>query len=77
MSLAMTPNDREELYRQQAVANAIATVRLAGLEIDSTTLADLGRIARGEITTEEALKHLRQRIAAGEFRYPTGQLETK
>jgi Antitoxin VbhA len=68
----MTLNDREQLYRQQAVANAIATVRLAGMEIDSITLADLERVARGEITTTEALIHLRKRIAAGEFRDPTG-----
>jgi hypothetical protein len=68
----MTLNDREQLYRQQAVANAIATVRLAGMEIDSITLADMERIACGEITTEQALAHLRQRIDAGEFRVPTG-----
>ena len=72
----MTLNDREQLYRQQAVANAIATVRLAGLEIDSITLIDMERIARGEITTKEALTHLRQRIAAGEFREPTGPATT-
>lgn len=68
----MTFNDRQQLYRQRAVNNAIATVRLAGAEIDSITLAEMERIARGEITTKEALAHLWQRIAAGEFRDPTG-----
>lgn len=68
----MTLKDREQLYRQQAVANAIATVRLAGMEIDSITLTKLERVARGEITTKEVLTHLWRRIAAGEFRDPTG-----
>lgn len=59
---------QEQLYRQQAVSNAIATVRLEGLDVDETTVADLERFARGEIGTDEVLRHLRQRIAAGEFR---------
>ena len=53
--------------RRTAVANAIATQRLAGLEIDAQTLADMDRYAQGEINLPEALAQLRQRVAASEL----------
>lgn len=60
----------ERLYRQQALANAIASVRLEGLDIDPTTLADMECYVRGEMTIDDVLRHLRQRVVAGEFRDP-------
>jgi Antitoxin VbhA len=67
---ALTVDALERLYRQQALANAIATVRLEGIEVDATTLADMERFVRGEMTIADVLQHLRQRVAAGEFRDP-------
>jgi hypothetical protein len=66
----MTVDDLELLHRRQALVNAIASVRLEGLDIDATTLADMERVVRGEMTTDDVLQRLRQRVAAGDFRDP-------
>lgn len=60
--------EREIAARRAAVANAVATQRLEGLEPDPATIADLERAARGEIEVSDVLARLRQRIAAGDFR---------
>lgn len=59
---------RELAERREAVANAIATQRLEGLEVDAQTLADLDRVLRGELDLADVLRHLRERVAAGGFR---------
>ena len=66
----MTP-ERDRIERIAAVQNAIATQRLAGLEVDASTQADLMRVAEGEMTIEELRADLNRRIANGEFRDPT------
>ena len=45
----------ERLHRQQALANAIASVRLEGLDIDPKTLADMECYVRGEMTIDDVL----------------------
>lgn len=64
----MTLDRRELEARRAAVANAVATQRLEGLELDAVTLDELERVARGELATADVLRHLRDRVAAGEFR---------
>lgn len=63
-------DEHEQRARQRAVANAIGTTRLEGLEIDAVTLADMQRYARGEIDVEDVLRHIRERLAAGDFYNP-------
>lgn len=53
--------------RERSIQSAVANQRLEGLEPDEITIADLGRVAKGELTVEEVLQNLRRRIAAGEF----------
>lgn len=50
--------------RLAAVRNAVGSVRLAGLEPDAATVADMERVARGELTFEAAHAALCARIAA-------------
>lgn len=61
-------DEREIAARREAVANAVATQRLEGLEPDPQTIAELERAARGEIEVADVLARLRERVAAGEFR---------
>lgn len=58
----------EQVERMAAVQNAIATQRLAGLEIDEITKADLMRVADGEMNIDEVRAKVMRRIANGEFR---------
>ncbi|GAB2589537.1 antitoxin VbhA family protein [Dyella jejuensis] len=67
-------DEQTKSERRRAVANAIATVRLEGLDIDPVTAEDLHRHARGEIELDEVLRHLRERVAAGAFRDPVAAL---
>jgi len=64
----MMTDPNEQAERLAAVKNAIGTTRLAGLEIDEETKADLYRVSRGEITIEAVKERLWQRIKAGEFK---------
>lgn len=50
--------------RLAAVRNAVGSVRLAGMEPDAATVADMERVARGELTFEAAHAALFARIAA-------------
>jgi hypothetical protein len=54
-SAAMALDALERLHRQQALANAIASVRLEGLDIDPKTLADMECYVRGEMTIDDVL----------------------
>lgn len=56
--------EREQAERRAAVANAIATQRLEGLEVDPETIADLNRVAQDKLTLADARARLRNRIAA-------------
>lgn len=50
--------------RLAAVSNAVGSVRLAGLEPDAATVADMERVARGQRTFQAARAALFARIAA-------------
>jgi hypothetical protein len=62
-------DSKEQEERLAAVRNAVATVRLAGQEIDPERLVDLHRVASGELDLADLKSSLFKRIAAGEFRY--------
>lgn len=53
---------------QRGLDNAVANQRLEGLEPDAKTVAELGRVVKGELTIAEVLQSVRTRISAGEFR---------
>ncbi|ARP80539.1 hypothetical protein CAL12_06615 [Bordetella genomosp. 8] len=53
--------------RHRAVENAVASQRLEDLEVDAETIADMHRIADGEVTTEEIVEKVKRRALAGEF----------
>lgn len=55
------------VQRKYYVANAIASQRLEGLEVDSKTITDLHRIASGEIKVADAIQNIKERVSAGEF----------
>ena len=63
----MMINDSILRERQRAIDNAVANQRLEGLEPDAKTIAELGRVARGELQISDVLNNLRTRISAGEF----------
>ncbi len=61
-------SERELAERRAAIANAVATQRLEGLEPDPRTVAELEQVAAGEMDIAEVLRRLHVRIAAGEFK---------
>lgn len=52
--------------RLDAVAEAVASQRLEGLDVDAVTIGDLERAARGEIEVADVLDGIRERISRGE-----------
>lgn len=54
-------NEDERERRLEAVKYAIASQRIEGLTISDETIADMYRVARGEITTEQARQALFRR----------------
>lgn len=59
--------DDEKLIRLKALNNALASQSLEGLEVDAVTVTDLQAWVRGELTIDEIITRLHQRIEAGEF----------
>ena len=53
--------------RERAIHSAVANLRLEGLEPDAITIAELGRVEKGELTVEEVLRNLRRGIDTGGF----------
>ena len=54
----------EEIERNmRGVAHAIAQQELEGLKVPKETIADLERVARGEIDTDEARRNIQRRFA--------------
>jgi hypothetical protein len=53
--------------RLAAVRDAVATVRLEGLEPDAATIDVMERVALGELTVAEARALIHARIARGEI----------
>lgn len=57
----------EEIARNRsAIANAIASQRLEGLEPDARAMADLDRAACGELSIEAVLANYAERVANGD-----------
>lgn len=59
--------DQEFVKRRLAFEETLATHRLEGLEPDPQTIKDLERVVRGEITIEESLRNLRDRVIRGQI----------
>lgn len=59
--------DDEKLIRLKALNNALASQSLEGLEVDAVAVIDLQAWVRGELTIDEIITRLHQRIEAGEF----------
>jgi Antitoxin VbhA len=59
----MTTLSEQDIRRNmRAVAHAIAQQELEGLKIPASTVADLHRVARGEIDTDEVIRNIYRRI---------------
>jgi hypothetical protein len=53
----------EQVQRNmQAVARAVAQQELEGLKVSDETVADLRRVARGEIDTTEVMRNIHGRL---------------
>jgi hypothetical protein len=53
-----TLTERDVQRNMRAVAHAIAQQELEGLKVPEFTIADLHRVARGEIDTEEVIRNI-------------------
>ncbi|MBV9266912.1 MAG: hypothetical protein JO061_12155 [Acidobacteriaceae bacterium] len=58
-----TLSDQEIQRNMRAVAHAVAQQELEGLKVPEETVADLERVARGEIDTDEARRNIQRRFA--------------
>ena len=59
----MTTLTQQEVERNmRAVAHAVAQQELEGLKVPESTVADLLRVARGEIGTEEVIHNIHVRF---------------
>jgi antitoxin VbhA-like protein len=64
MGTPMTTLSEQEIQRNMRdVAHAIAQQELEGLKVPEETVADLQRVARGEIDTDEARRNIQRRFA--------------
>lgn len=62
--MQMSAVTEEQVRRNmQAVARAIAQQELEGLKVPEETIADLQRVARGEIDTAEVIRNIRARLS--------------
>lgn len=62
---AMPLSETERAERRQAVANALASQRLEGLEPDAEVMRQLGGFAEGTLGIETILEGFRGRIVDG------------
>lgn len=63
MGTPMTTLSEQEIQRNMRdVAHAIAQQELEGLKVPEETVADLHRVARGEIDTDEARRNIQRRF---------------
>ena len=62
--MQMSALTEEQIQRNmQAVARALAQQELEGLEVPEETIADLHRVARGEIDTAEVIRNIHARLS--------------
>jgi hypothetical protein len=52
-------------YAMRCIAHAIAQQELDGLTVSAATVADLERVARGEIDTDEVIRNIHRRAQHG------------
>ena len=59
----MTTLTEQDIRRNmRAVAHAVAQQELEGLKVPASTVADLRRVARGEIDTDEVIRNIYRRL---------------
>jgi hypothetical protein len=54
--------ERDVQRNLRSVAHAVAQQELEGLKVTPSTIADLQRVARGEIDTDEVLRNIYRRF---------------
>jgi hypothetical protein len=54
--------ERDVQRSMRAVAHAIGQQELEGLKVPAATVADLQRVARGEIDTKEVIRNIHRRL---------------
>jgi hypothetical protein len=57
-----TPGQQDIQKNMRSVAHAIAQQELEGLTVSASTVADLHRVARGEIDTDEVIRNIQRRL---------------
>lgn len=60
-------SEREISWNRRAVRHALAQQALEGLTVPSATVSDLEQVARGEMTTTEALRNAYARFGNGQI----------
>lgn len=60
-------SEREISWNRRAVRHALAQQALEGLTVPSATVSDLEQVARGEMTTTDALRNAYARFANGQI----------
>lgn len=60
MTIALTEQEIQRNMRH--VAHAIAQQELVGLKVTDATIADLHRVALGEIDTDEVIRNIYSRV---------------
>jgi len=58
-------SEQEIQWKLKCAENALAQQRLEGLEPSKESTADLERVARGEISFEEAMENIKRRYSNG------------
>jgi len=58
----ITLTEQEIQRNTQAVAHAVGQQELEGLKVPASTVADLLRVARGEIDTNEVIRNIYRRL---------------
>jgi len=57
----------EEKKQREIIENIVGSLRLEGLELEPEVIADMERIDRGELTTEQAIKNAFDRVKREEI----------
>jgi len=57
----------EEKKQREIIADSIGSLRLEGLDVGPHVIADMERIGRGELTTEQAIKNVLGRVKREEI----------
>jgi hypothetical protein len=60
--MTITLTEQEIQRNMRHVAHAIAQQELEGLKVTDATIADLHRVARGEIDTDEVIRNIYSRV---------------